>query len=88
VGLLPQPFVPSGGAGRGRYPHDWGIEELGQACITDYVQSTETGLKRAMLQRSVDGYERLQTLRPKDSAIELRKLFCLGRLRIAQAPAG
>jgi Flp pilus assembly protein TadD len=60
------------------------LEDLGQACIGDYVQSTATGLKRAMLQRAVDAYARLQNQRPNDSDIEMRKLFCHGRLLIAE----
>ena len=34
------------------------LEEYGQACVSDYVQSTATGLKRAMLQRAVDAFDR------------------------------
>jgi Flp pilus assembly protein TadD len=60
------------------------LEELGQACVGDYVQSTAIALKRGMLQRSVDAFERLQTLRPNDPTIEMRKLFCRGRLQIAE----
>jgi tetratricopeptide (TPR) repeat protein len=60
------------------------LEEYGQACVADYVQSTATGLKRAMLQRAVDAFDRLQTMRPNDPSIETRKLFCRGRLLIAE----
>ncbi|SPE30862.1 exported hypothetical protein [Candidatus Sulfopaludibacter sp. SbA6] len=60
------------------------IEELGQACVSDYVQSTATGLKRAMLQRAVDAYERLRVLRPGDASIAVRQTFCRGRLQIAE----
>src|SRR5262249_6751984 len=60
------------------------LEELGQACVGDYVQSTATGLKRAMLSRAVDAFERLQTLRPGDGSVEVRKQFCRGRLLIAE----
>ena len=55
------------------------LEETGQACVSDYVQSTATGLKRAMLARSLEAFERLQSLRPGDLSIETRKLFCRGR---------
>ena len=37
------------------------LEGAGQACVSDYVQSTATGLKRAMLERAVDAFDRLQT---------------------------
>ncbi len=60
------------------------LEELGQACVGDYVQSTATGLKGAMLQRAVDAYDRLRVLRPYDSSLEVRQLFCRGRLQIAE----
>lgn len=59
------------------------LEGAGQACVSDYVQSTATGLKRAMLERAVAAFDRLQTLRPADPSIETRKLFCRGRLLIA-----
>ena len=61
------------------------LEALGQACVSDYVQSTATGLKRAMLQRAVDAYERLRVLRPDNPTIETRQLFCQGRLQIAES---
>jgi Flp pilus assembly protein TadD len=60
------------------------LEELGQACVNDYVQSTATGPKKLMLRRAVDAYERLQLLRPNDPDIETRKIFCRGRLQIAE----
>lgn len=59
------------------------LEDLGQACVSDYVQSTATGLKKLMLRRAVAAYDRLQTLRPNDPDIETRKVFCRGRLQIA-----
>ena len=64
------------------------LETQGQACVTDYVQSTEMGLKRAMLARAVDAFTRLQALRPDDPSIEPRKLFCRGRLEIAEGRFG
>jgi tetratricopeptide (TPR) repeat protein len=60
------------------------LEELGQACVSDYVQSTATGLKRAMLERAADSYQRLRVLRPGDPSLEVRRLFCRGRLEIAE----
>ena len=60
------------------------LEGLGQVCVNDYVQSTAAGPKAAMLERAVTAYDRLLTLRPNDSDIELRKLFCQGRVQIAQ----
>ena len=59
------------------------LEESGQACVSDYVQSTQLGPKRALLLRAVDSFEKLKTLRPDDPAIETRRLFCQGRLQIA-----
>jgi Flp pilus assembly protein TadD len=60
------------------------LEDLGQACVQDYVQSSVAGPKQVMLRRAVDAYERLQELRPNDADLETRKLFCTGRLQIAQ----
>ena len=60
------------------------LEEVGQACVQDYVQSTDVGPKRAMLRRAVDAYGHLEELRPGDAGIETRRLFCLGRAQIAE----
>lgn len=60
------------------------LEGLGQACVSDYVQSTALGPKRVMLQQAVDAYDRLRALRPADGNIEVRQLFCRGRLLIAE----
>jgi Flp pilus assembly protein TadD/uncharacterized caspase-like protein len=60
------------------------LEDLGQACVQDYVQSSVAGPKGVMLRRAVDAYEKLQELRPNDTDLETRKLFCTGRLQIAQ----
>jgi tetratricopeptide (TPR) repeat protein len=60
------------------------LESLGQSCVGDYVQSTANGPKRVLLQRAVDAYERLKVLRPKDPGLEVRQIFCRGRLQIAE----
>ncbi len=60
------------------------VEEAGQACVQDYVQSTQVGLKKVMLRRGAEAFARLQLLRPYDTAIEARKLFCQGRLQVAE----
>lgn len=78
-----QPFTgPDGAAAQALMAG--ALEEYGQACVADYVQSTATGLKRAMLQRALDAFDRLQTMRPNEPSIETRKLFCRGRLLIAE----
>ena len=77
-----QPFPASQRAVAAALMSD-GLEDLGQACVSDYVQSTATGPKKAMLRRAVAAYERLQTFRPNDPAIETWKVFCRGRLQIA-----
>jgi Flp pilus assembly protein TadD len=61
------------------------LEELGQACVSDYVQSTEIGPKKAMLRRASAAYERLRVLRPNDPGLEARALFCQARLQIADS---
>ncbi len=60
------------------------LEELGQACVGDYVQSTDTGLKRVLLQTAVAAYDHLSELRPSDRTVTTRRLFCQGRLEIAE----
>jgi uncharacterized caspase-like protein/tetratricopeptide (TPR) repeat protein len=59
------------------------LEEMGQACVSDYVQSTQAGLKRGMLARATEAFGKLQLLRPADKTIEPRRLFCGARLQIA-----
>ncbi len=61
------------------------LEELGQACVSDYVQSTRIGPKKALLQQAYDAFGRLQILRPADKTVETRKLFCGARLAIANS---
>lgn len=60
------------------------LEELGNACVSDYVQSTQIGPKRTMLRRATDALERLRVLRPGDKTVETRRLFCGARLAIAE----
>ncbi|MEO8128813.1 MAG: tetratricopeptide repeat protein [Bryobacteraceae bacterium] len=81
-GYASQPFPASQRAVAASMMSD-ALEELGQACVSDYVQSTATGPKKVMLRRAVAAYERLQTLRPNDAAIETRRVFCVGRFQIA-----
>jgi Flp pilus assembly protein TadD len=77
-----QQFPPSERAAAAAFMGDV-LEEAGQSCVNDYVQSMATGPKKAMLRRAVDAYDRLQLLRPNDPEIETRKIFCRGRLQIA-----
>ena len=59
------------------------LENVGQDCVGDYVQSTSTALKRVMLLRSAEALDALRQLRPEDRAIEARKTFCQARAQIA-----
>lgn len=59
------------------------LEEIGQECVSDYVQSTVSGLKRRMLLRAADAYERLKTLRPEDRELDAKRHFCRARAEIA-----
>ena len=59
------------------------LEEAGQQCVNDYVQSTTPGLKRKMLLEAVDALTLLETLRPNDSALKVKRTFCTGRAQIA-----
>ena len=60
------------------------LERQGQACVTDYVESTANGPKRLLLEAAVDAYDRLKMLRPYDKGVEVRRVFCQGRLQIAE----
>jgi tetratricopeptide (TPR) repeat protein len=60
-----------------------GLENTGQECVNDYVQSTAGGLKRAMLLRATDAYRELHKFRPQDSSLVMKEKFCLGRAQIA-----
>ena len=60
-----------------------GLENAGQECVNDYVQSTAPGLKRAMLLRAVTAYERLKAFRPSDVSLGMKEKFCRGRAEIA-----
>ncbi len=59
------------------------LEQQGQACVSDYVQSTVIGPKRLLLERAITAYEALKDLRPYDRKMETNRLFCSGRLDIA-----
>jgi tetratricopeptide (TPR) repeat protein len=60
-----------------------GLENTGQDCIGDYVQSTAGGLKRPMLLRSVEAFAQLRKLRPTDRSLAMKEQFCLARAQIA-----
>ena len=59
------------------------LEEAGQECISDYVQSTNNALKRPMFLRAAEAFARLRTLRPGDRALEAKQYFCQARSQIA-----
>lgn len=59
------------------------LEDLGQACVNDYVQSDTVALKRPLLLRAVSGYQALQVLRPDDRTIPAKIYFCQARAQIA-----
>lgn len=59
------------------------LEETGNACVSDYVQSTAGGLKRAMFLRAADAFRQLQAYRPEEKALEAKALFCGARAEIA-----
>jgi uncharacterized caspase-like protein/tetratricopeptide (TPR) repeat protein len=59
------------------------LEDTGQACVSDYVQSTTIALKAAMFQRAAESFRTLKTLRPGDTSLDARALFCQARAEIA-----
>jgi len=59
------------------------LEDTGMECVSDYVQSTTTALKRPMFLRSAEAYLALGTLRPGDASLQAKALFCQARAHIA-----
>jgi uncharacterized caspase-like protein/Flp pilus assembly protein TadD len=59
------------------------LEDVGMECVSDYVQSTTNTLKRPMFLQAVEAFTHLRTLRPADSSLEAKALFCQGRAQIA-----
>jgi uncharacterized caspase-like protein/Flp pilus assembly protein TadD len=59
------------------------LEDTGQECVSDYVQSTTNALKRPMFQRAAEAFTILKTLRPDERAFEAKALFCQARANIA-----
>ncbi len=59
------------------------LEDIGQECVNDYVQSTSTDLKAPLLLAAVEAYTRLQHLRSGDHALQAKRHFCEGRVLIA-----
>ena len=59
------------------------LEESGQACVSDYVQSDTIALKAAMFQRAAESFVLLQSLRPDDTSLDARALFCHAGAAIA-----
>ncbi|MBL8176977.1 MAG: caspase family protein [Bryobacterales bacterium] len=59
------------------------LEDQGQACVNDYVQSDSIALKRPMLARAVGAYRMLQKIRPGDRSLQAKIHFCEARGQIA-----
>ena len=59
------------------------LEDIGQECVNDYVQSSAGGLKRVMLLRAADAFSKLKTFRPNDASLTMKEKFCQGRAEIA-----
>lgn len=59
------------------------LEDIGQACVNDYVQSNTVGLKARMFADASEAYRRLRDFRPDDQSIEAKRSFCQGRAQIA-----
>ena len=59
------------------------LEDTGMECVSDYVQSTTNTLKRAMFLRSAEAFKALSTLRPTDTSLQAKALFCRARAHIA-----
>lgn len=59
------------------------LEDTGQACVSDYVQSNTIALKAPLFNRAASAFQRLKTLRPNDPTLDARALFCRARANIA-----
>jgi Flp pilus assembly protein TadD len=59
------------------------LEDTGMECVSDYVQSTSSGLNRPMFLRSAEAFKLLGTLRPGDASLQAKALFCQGRAHVA-----
>ena len=59
------------------------LEDSGQACVSDYVQSNTIALKGALFRRAAESFRLLKTLRPNDTSLDARALFCQARAEIA-----
>jgi Flp pilus assembly protein TadD/uncharacterized caspase-like protein len=59
------------------------LEDTGQECVADYVQSTTNALKRPMFLRAADAFTALKSFRPADTSLEAKALFCTARAQIA-----
>ena len=60
------------------------LEEIGQQAINEYVRAPEeiTTLRRDLFPRSAKAFNCLLKLRPNDTVVESKKLFCDGRVLI------
>ena len=61
------------------------LEEAGQECISDYVQSTTNALKVPMFLRAAEAFAKLRMLRSNDRSLEAKQYFCQARAQIASA---
>jgi Flp pilus assembly protein TadD len=59
------------------------LEDSGQACVSDYVQSNTIALKARMFQQAAESFRLLKTLRPDDRSLDARAHFCQARAEIA-----
>jgi Flp pilus assembly protein TadD len=59
------------------------LEEAGQECVSDYVQSTTNALKGPMFLRAAEAFAKLKTFRPNDRSLEAKQDFCQARAQIA-----
>ena len=59
------------------------LEDIGQECVSDYVQSTTNALKRPMFLQAAQAFNALKSFRPADTSIEAKALFCQARAQIA-----
>src|SRR4029078_10775308 len=59
------------------------LEETGQDCVSDYVQSTTNSLKAPMFLRATEAFNLLRTLRPSDASLGAKQQFFQERGQLA-----
>ena len=61
-----------------------GLEDIGQRAINGYIRSSPLQLHKSTFREAAEAFQCLQKLRPSDTQIEAKQLFCEGRALIEE----